>query len=255
MTFILKRSPLFPALLLKKHVPWKVKRLEIDTLNRAPERNTFGRASKDQAVLTEVQMESFYKASASWQIGLSKALCWLFQPGAPASAAEVWGRQKKNKPPNSGKQGWARLFQLACQLMDPDADAQRDARHMGALLPLLVEQRRFEKARWEESDQLNIQGCWFSAVLTKRDCIQQHRNHQKKKAILCINWYRSQVEMDGVYETQQLHKANAHGQACSICRLTGLCSLQNQRRSLISDIISQIKCPQRTPRYFGYELL
>lgn len=181
MTFILKRSPLFPALLLKKHVPWKVKRLEIDTLNRAPERNTFGRASKDQAVLTEVQMESFYKASASWQIGLSKALCWLFQPGAPASAAEVWGRQKKNKPPNSGKQGWAKLFQLVCQLMDPDADAQRDARHMGALLPLLVEQRRFEKARWEESDQLNIQGCWFSAVLTKRDCIQQHRNHQKKK--------------------------------------------------------------------------
>lgn len=40
--------------------------------------------------------------------------------------------------------------------MDPGVDAQRDARHMGALLPLLVEQRHFEKARWEESDQLNI---------------------------------------------------------------------------------------------------
>lgn len=40
--------------------------------------------------------------------------------------------------------------------MDPDVDTERDVRHMTALVPLLVEQRRFEKARWKGSDQLNI---------------------------------------------------------------------------------------------------
>lgn len=85
---------------------------------------------------------------------------------------------------------------------------------------------------WKEFDQLNM---WLCAILTKHCYIHKYHN-LPEPVIICLKWCRNPRFL-GFMRPSNWTTRTLRSQVFGVCRLTRSCCLENQHRSLISDLL------------------